>query len=153
MSPEGSSLLFQAVPAGLKFSEPEKRSLRQFTKVLEEQVAAGRTFCCLLTNDRELQRLNREFLQHDYPTDVLSFPEVSANGNLGELAISTERAAAQAAEFGHTVLDELRILMLHGVLHLTGMDHEQDRGEMARAERKWRLELGLPSSLIARSRQ
>jgi probable rRNA maturation factor len=153
MSPEGSSLLFQAVPAGPKFSLEDKRVLRQFAKAVEQQVADGRSFCCLLTGDRELQRMNREFLQHDYPTDVLSFPAASANGNLGELAISTERAAAQAAEFGHTLLDEVRILMLHGVLHLTGMDHERDQGEMARAEWKWRLEFGLPNSLIARTRQ
>jgi probable rRNA maturation factor len=153
MSPEGSSLLFQAVPASLKFSVQEKRVLREFTKTVEEQVAGGRSFCCLLTNDRELRRMNRDFLQHDYPTDVLSFPAASANGALGELAISTERAAAQAAEFGHTLLDEVRILMLHGVLHLPGMDHERDRGEMGRAERKWRTQLGLPNSLIARARQ
>ena len=125
----------------------------QFTKTVEEQVAGGRSFCCLLTNDRELQRMNREFLQHDYPTDVFPFRRHRPMALLGELAISTERAAAQAAEFGHTLLDELRILMLHGVLHLTGMDHERDRGEMARAERKWRIQLGLPNSLIARARQ
>lgn len=153
MSSEGSSLLFQAVPAALKLSVEDKRVLRQFTKTVEQHVTGGRSFCCLLTSDRELQRMNREFLQHDYPTDVLSFPAASANGSLGELAISTERAAAQAAEFGHTLLDELRILMLHGVLHLTGMDHEHDRGEMARAERKWRVQFGLPNSLIARTQQ
>ena len=153
MSPEGTSLLVQAVPASLKVTTDQKRILRQFMKTLREQVTAGRSFNCLLTNDRELQRLNRDFLQHDYPTDVLSFPAASADGELGELAISAERAAAQAAEFGHALIDEIRILMLHGVLHLTGMDHERDRGEMERAERKWRVQLGLPGSLIARSRQ
>ena len=97
--------------------------------------------------------MNREFLQHDYPTDVLSFPEASANGNLRRTRYFNRTGRGAGGRFGHTLLDELRILMLHGLLHLTGMDHEQDRGEMARAERKWRLELGLPSSLIARSRQ
>jgi probable rRNA maturation factor len=153
MSPEGTSLLVQAVPAHLKITADQKRVLRQFMKTLREQVTGGRSFNCLLTNDGELHRLNRDFLQHDYPTDVLSFPAASADSEVGELAISAERAAAQAAEFGHALIDEIRILMLHGVLHLTGMDHERDGGEMARAERKWRVQLGLPGSLIARSRQ
>ncbi len=67
------------------------------------------------------------------------------------MAISADRAEAQAVEFGHTRMDELRILMLHGLLHLAGMDHEHDSGEMARAERKWRAELNLPEPLIART--
>jgi ssRNA-specific RNase YbeY (16S rRNA maturation enzyme) len=58
----------------------------------------------------------------------------------------------QAAEFGHGRVDEVQILMLHGLSHLAGMDHKTDRGEMARAENKWREELGLPTSLIFRSR-
>ena len=68
------------------------------------------------------------------------------------MAISMERAAAQALAFGHTCLDEIRILMLHGVLHLIGLDHENDCGEMAKAERQWRSEFELPKTLIARSR-
>jgi probable rRNA maturation factor len=70
---------------------------------------------------------------------------------LGEIAISCERAKAQAEELGHGRVEEIRILMLHGVLHLTGMDHERDAGEMERAEQRWRIEFGLPSSLIARA--
>ena len=72
---------------------------------------------------------------------------------LGELAISLDRARAQAAEHGHTLDDELRILMLHGALHLAGFDHEHDQGEMARAESRWRKRLGLPNGLIERSGQ
>jgi len=98
-----------------------------------------------------LRRLNREFRGKDYPTDVLSFP--GSDGHLGDLAISAARARAQAREFGHTTEDELRILMLHGVLHLMGMDHEADNGRMARAERRWRRELGLPNGLIERVAQ
>ena len=70
------------------------------------------------------------------------------------LAISpsrSRRARAQASEYGHSIEDELRILMLHGVLHLKGMDHESDSGEMARAERRWRKKLGLPGGLIERA--
>ncbi len=87
---------------------------------------------------------------HDYATDVLSFPS-AGNGDLGELAISAERAAVQAEHFGHSRLDEIRVLMLHGVLHLTGLDHERDRGKMARAEGRWRTEFQLPGTLIART--
>jgi probable rRNA maturation factor len=149
--PDGSTLLFGAIPAHLKFSPEEKRTLRSFVRAVSRDIADGRTFTCLLTNDRELQRLNNDFLGHDYATDVLSFPAAHANGSLGEIAISVERAAAQAHEFGHSVADEIRILMLHGVLHLTGLDHERDGGEMQNAENEWRAEFGLPGALIARA--
>lgn len=102
---------------------------------------------CLITTDGELQRLNCEFRAKDYATDVLSFPSPDHGG---EIAISWDRAQAQAAEMGHSVDDELRILMLHGALHLIGMDHETDRGEMGRAEARWRKKLGLPVGLIER---
>jgi probable rRNA maturation factor len=69
---------------------------------------------------------------------------------LGDLAISAARARAQAREFGHSTEDEVRLLMLHGVLHLLGMDHETDRGQMARAEKRWRKALGLANGLIER---
>ncbi|HLH02865.1 MAG TPA: rRNA maturation RNase YbeY [Bryobacteraceae bacterium] len=147
------TLLFRALPSPNPLSAADRRALRAFAEQLTTEVAAGHAFLCLVTDDRELQRLNRTFLQHDYPTDVLSFPLASPNGGLGEIAISIERAAAQAAEFGHNLLDELRILMLHGLLHLTGLDHERDRGRMAQAERKWRHHFALPEGLIARSRR
>ena len=87
------------------------------------------------------------------PTDVLSFPALQslAQDFLGSLAISWQRAAAQAREYGHALESELRILMLHGVLHLLGMDHETDRGWMARTESRWRLRLRLPDGLIERA--
>src|SRR4051794_35307467 len=151
MSPSGSTVLYRALPKSLKISRQEKSELQAFASTLSGRIAEGRSFTCLMTNDRELQKLNREFLGHDYPTDVLSFPQNTAEDTLGDLAISVERAAAQAGEFGHDRLDELRVLMLHGLLHLTGMDHEADRGEMARAERRWRAALKLPSTLISRT--
>lgn len=151
MSADGSSVLFGAIPPGLRFSTEDKRALRRFARELERSVAGGSSFTCLITSDRELQRLNRDFLGHDDATDVLSFPSASENGSLGEIAVSSERANAQAAEFGHGHVDEIRILMLHGVLHLTGMDHERDLGEMDRAEQRWRSEFGLPATLIARA--
>jgi len=125
---EHSTVLFQVPTPGVSRS-----GVRSYAGTLERDVAEGKTFCCLITSDRELQRLNREFRKHDSVTDVLSFP--SADGNtLGEIAISFSRAKAQAGEYGHSVEQEIEILMLHGVLHLLGMDHETDRGQMARAE-------------------
>src|SRR5262249_10966331 len=112
----------------------------------------GRGITCLVTTDAELQSLNRTFRGKDYATDVLSFPPVGPNGDLGEIAISFDRATEQAAQLGHGVEDEIRILILHGALHLIGMDHEKDSGEMRRAETRWRKRLGLPSGLIERSR-
>ena len=129
-----------------------RRNLKAFAVRLEEQVTAGRRFTCLLSDDAELQRLNRQFLDRDYPTDVLSFPSPGPDGFLGEVAISMDRAAEQARERGHSLENEVEILLLHGVLHLLGMDHEKDRGRMARAERRHRQDLGLPAGLIERVR-
>jgi probable rRNA maturation factor len=127
-----------------------KRELREFAEAICTEVASGRPFTCLFTDDRELQRLNREFLGSDYPTDVLSFPAGDGSG-AGDLAISVARAREQAAGLKHSLGDELRILMLHGLLHLLGMDHDKDRGAMARAEKRWRRHFGLPVGLIERA--
>ena len=151
MSPGGSTVLFKDLPAKFRLTAPEKRLLNNFSRRLAEDVAGGLPFTCLITNDRELQRLNNQFLRHDYPTDVLSFPS-GMPGHLGELAISVERADAQASSFGHSRVDEIRVLMLHGLLHLAGMDHETDRGAMSRAENKWRAHFDLPVALIVRAK-
>jgi len=102
-----------------------------------------------ITSNRELQELNRLFRRKDKPTDVLSFP--SAMPELaGDLAISAEIAAANAADIGHSTETELKVLILHGLLHLAGYDHETDDGEMQAREMRLRQELGLPSGLIER---
>jgi probable rRNA maturation factor len=145
--PGESSFLFERCPRGI-----DRRRLRLFHARLQQEVADA-AFNCLLTRDARLKQLNRDFLGHDYPTDVLSFPDAGGNGMLGDIAISVDRAAEQAAAFGHTLEEELEILLLHGTLHLMGMDHENDRGRMARAETNWRKKLGLPHGLIGRSRQ
>jgi probable rRNA maturation factor len=127
--------------------------LRRFLGDITAKIAGGRDIICLITDDAHLRALNRQFRGQDYPTDVLSFPGAGAGtgvGAGGELAISLDAAVRQAAELGHSVEDELRILILHGVLHLTGMDHETDSGQMARAETAWRKRLGLPPGLIER---
>jgi probable rRNA maturation factor len=140
-----TSLLFQVATPGLA-----RRDARAFARRLESEVARGRSFCCLITNDDELRRLNRQFRKKDYATDVLSFPALENDDVLGEIAISFDQAKQQAAERHHRVGEEIAVLMLHGLLHLLGMDHETDRGQMARAERKWRSSLGLPAGLIER---
>lgn len=135
-------------------------SLESFAEVLRKRVAGKREFHCLITGDAELQKLNQQFLGKDYPTDVLSFPtttqvarSVEADGDLflGDIAISLARAKSQAREWHHSLEDELRILMLHGVLHLTGLDHETDSGEMKQTEMRWRKKLNLPVGLIERA--
>ena len=147
MASDGNLILYRRAGSGLP-----KRELRTFADRLCEEVGGGRPFTCMITDDRELSRLNRMFLGKDYATDVLSFPSGSRT-TLGDIAISVERARDQAAEHGHTEADEVRILMLHGVLHLIGMDHDRDRGAMARAEKRWRRMFGLPAGLIERSRR
>lgn len=115
-------------------------------------MAQGRPFACLIAGDAELRELNRNYLHKDYPTDVLSFPACGQADFLGDIAISLDRAREQAAEHGHAVEREIEILLLHGVLHLLGFDHENDRGRMRREESAWRERLALPVGLIERSR-
>jgi probable rRNA maturation factor len=106
----------------------------------------------LLADDSALRRLNKSFRGKNKSTDVLSFPtpvEV-AHSHAGDLAISLETAARQAAAYGHTLRDEVRVLLLHGLLHLAGGDHETDDGEMAVREAALRRELHLPTTLIER---
>jgi len=105
----------------------------------------------LLAGDAELRRLNRHFRGKNAATDVLSFPAGDAGlGVAGDLAISLETAVRQAKQFGHSLRDEVRVLLLHGVLHLAGFDHEADAGEMAAREAELRRELRVETSLIAR---
>src|SRR5580658_5259362 len=113
MPSQQSSLLFQVATPGVS-----RRDLRTFLKRLEAEVAEGRVFCCLITGDVELQRLNREFRGKDYPTDVLSFPSFRTasvsdrcmaslqkhplpygRGSVGEIAISYDAARRQSIEF------------------------------------------------------
>ena len=147
MPAEQTTLLFHSATPGFS-----RRPARAFAKRLASEVTGGRPFTCLITGDLEMQRLNRDFRKQDHATDVLSFPSRQTLGFLGDIAISFEHAQRQAAEYGHGIGQEIEILMLHGVLHLLGMDHENDGGRMARAEARWRARLGLPASLIERAR-
>ncbi len=114
----------------------------------------------LLADDATLKRLNLTFRGKNKATDVLSFPagdagDGSANGSgvAGDLAISLETAARQAAQYRHSLRDEVRVLLLHGTLHLAGFDHETDSGEMAARESELRCELRVATSLIERVTQ
>ena len=147
-SPDGSTVTFRRTPPDLR-----RRSVERFARRLQTEIAKGRPFACLITGDAELRRLNREFRGLDYSTDVLSFPASGPAIHLGDLAISLGRARAQAREFGHDIEQEIEILMLHGLLHLMGFDHEIDGGQMARAEKRWRARLGLANGLIERVRR
>jgi probable rRNA maturation factor len=146
MEPEPQSpvLIFQSRAAGIG-----RKPLRDYAARLSAEVARGGIFTCLFTGDRRLRELNRRFLGKDYATDVLSFPQASFP-SLGEIAVSVARARQQARDYGHSLEDELKILMLHGVLHLMGHDHESDSGSMRRLETRWRKRFGLPHGLIER---
>ena len=107
----------------------------------------------LVTGSHELRSLNRRFRRKDKPTDVLSFlpsPDFG-NGLAGDIAISAEIAKQNARLLGHSAALEIKILALHGVLHLAGYDHENDHGRMAGKEVELRRSLGLPAGLIERT--
>ena len=102
-----------------------------------------------LVSDAAMRRMNAQYRRADYATDVLSFPSETP-GVLGDIAIARGVAARQAKDQGHSEATELRTLALHGLLHLLGYDHEQDRGEMRRAEDRLRRRAGWPVGLITR---
>jgi probable rRNA maturation factor len=109
----------------------------------------------MVTSSAELRSLNRRFRGADRPTDVLSFPSPpvarrQASRVVGEVAISADIARENARRLGHSVADEVKILVLHGILHLAGFDHEHDHGEMARKESRLRRQLKLEAGLIER---
>lgn len=107
----------------------------------------------VLTSSRDMRALNRRFRGKDKPTDVLSFPPlpVVAEAFSGDIVISTDIACRNARLYQHAPAQELKILILHGMLHLAGYDHESDGGEMARREERLRRELGLSNGLIRRT--
>ena len=129
-----------------------RSGLSRFLGVAQAVVGLKGGVEVLLAGDRTLRRLNREYRGKDKATDVLSFPAADELAGLhgGDLAISLDTAKRQAEEHGHTLRDEVRVLLLHGLLHLSGMDHETDRGEMAEREGELRGRLRLPNGLIER---
>jgi len=102
----------------------------------------GSSATIAFVSDKNIRKLNHQFRQIDKATDVLSFP-ADEETNLGDIAISVETAAAQAKDNGLTFENEIAQLILHGLLHLTGYDHETDNGEMNRLELRLRKRLGI----------
>ena len=143
----------QALPSERDTRVPSTRALARFLGAAQAAVRLRGQVCVLLTTDRNIRRLNRQFRGKDKATDVLSFPapEAVAREVAGDLAVSVPTALRQAREQGHTLAIEIKVLILHGLLHLAGFDHESDDGQMARREKLLRARLRLPQGLIERA--
>ena len=129
-----------------------RRRLQRFAKRACRVAGLKGGVTVLLASNREMRSLNHRFRGKRQATDVLSFPApASSSGFAGDIAISVEIASRNARELGHATSREVEILMLHGILHLAGYDHENDRGEMASKEELLRGKLALPSGLIKRN--
>lgn len=137
----------------VKIEPPLKATLTRFTRKAQSLVKLRGEVNILLTSESVIRKLNREFRGKDKATDVLSFPAEgpAALGIAGDLAISVPAAKRQAEMQGHSLPTELKVLLLHGLLHLAGYDHETDAGQMERRERQLRKILGLPLGLIERT--
>lgn len=133
---------------------PSPRTLARFLRDAQAAVRLRGQVSVLLTTDAKIRRLNRQFRGQNKATDVLSFPapQTVAGEVAGDLAVSLPTALRQAREQGHPLAIEIKVLILHGLLHLAGYDHESDTGQMARRERQLRGRLGLPQGLIERAR-
>jgi probable rRNA maturation factor len=147
-----------AVPAPAKsLRTPSTRTLGRFLSGAQAAAGLPGQVTVLLATDATIRDLNRRFRGKDQVTDVLSFPaKPFKNTNAteqfaGDVAIGVETARRQAVEQGHTLATEIKVLILHGLLHLAGYDHETDAGKMHRRERQLRERLGLPHGLIERA--
>ena len=115
-------------------------------------VRARGVLVLVLVSDAHMRQLNRRFAGRDRVTDVLTFPAAPRQAEeLGDVVIATGVAARQARRAGHSLRTELRVLALHGLLHVLGYDHHTDRGTMARLERRLRRKGDLREGLIERA--
>jgi probable rRNA maturation factor len=133
-----------------KLQGVSESGLARFTARARRAAGVSGGVDVLLTGDAEMRRLNRRFRRKDRTTDVLSFPD-GADGRGGDIAISAATAARNARRLGHTPAQEIKALILHGLLHLAGYDHASDHGQMARREARLRRQLELPVSLTERA--
>lgn len=131
-----------------RYPEAGARRIRPWLTRAVAAVAPGApSLTVRFVSDREMRRLNRDFRHQDKATDVLSFPgapptdAADIRGHLGDVAIAVPTAVRQATARGHSPARELKILMLHGLLHCLGHDHETDDGEMERLEHQLRQRL------------
>ena len=135
-----------------------------FSESLPPELKLAGEVTLLLASSAQLRRLNRQFRGQDYATDVLSFPSENSSrqrpkprssrtpaGYAGDIAISADIARQNGKALGHGIAIEIKTLILHGLLHLAGYDHESDNGRMARKELRLRRALGLPEGLIERA--
>jgi probable rRNA maturation factor len=135
---------------------PSAQTLARFLKSAQAAVGLKGQVTVLLTTDEAIRGLNKRFRAKNKATDVLSFPAEGANRGsgaeriAGDLAISVTTALRQAKEQEHPLWTEIKVLILHGLLHLAGFDHEIDDGKMARREGLLRGKLRLPQGLIER---
>ncbi len=128
----------------------DQAALRRFGTRALKLIGLEGDVAILVTTNRRMRELNRWYRQKNYATDVLSFPGTPKLDHAGDIAISGEIAERNARKLGHSHDDELKVLILHGMLHLGGYDHDADGGEMAGLEDHIRSRLGLPNSLIKR---
>jgi len=150
-------VILQKKVAGLSLG-----TLNRFVARARQLAKLPGTVNVLITTSASIRNLNRRFRGKDKATDVLSFPSSFPNAvrgdgakaawSVGDIAISANIASENAARLGHSPAEEIKILALHGILHLAGFDHERDNGEMARKEANLRRALGLPVALIERER-
>jgi probable rRNA maturation factor len=140
---------------------PIAKGLGRWLSRIAPRSARG-TLAIAILPDKKVRELNRKYRDKDRPTDVLSFPATGevfpGDGGksvptpfLGDIAISRGIARKQAKLLGHAPATEVRVLALHGLLHLLGYDHDSDGGRMAQVEARLRRKAGLPSGLIARA--
>jgi probable rRNA maturation factor len=170
MTPEGQrrhSTRLSVVVGNERGRAPVARGLSRWLTHIAPARARG-TVSLAIVSDHRVRALNRQYRGLDAATDVLSFPEEDATTRtpsvwrassrsraqsrfLGEIVIARGVAKRQARAAGHSESTELRVLALHGLLHLIGYDHETDRGVMRRIERRLRRKGGLPGGLIDRA--
>ncbi len=133
-------------------------SLERFVTRARRAVGLRGIVNVCVTSSAAMRSLNSRFRGMNKATDILSFPSAKSSASsvratrefAGELAISAEIAVQNSVRLGHSAAQEVKVLVLHGILHLAGLDHERDNGEMAREEAKLRRSLKLPTSLTER---
>lgn len=137
----GASAIELSVQNPRRYPEAADPALKPWLlRLLEALAPAAGSFGARFVSDREMHRLNLSHRGHDHTTDVLSFAgaRTPEGWHLGDVVISIPQTRRQAADAGHPVGRELRVLLLHGVLHCLGHDHERDGGAMERLERRLR---------------
>jgi probable rRNA maturation factor len=136
----------------------DEAALERFVLRAKHATGLKATVNVLVTSSAELRTLNRQFRGKNKATDVLSFPSPPRGRGLrpglgGEIAVSADIAVKNAVQLGHSTAEEVKVLVLHGILHLAGFDHERDNGQMARKELILRRKLKLPVGLTERMQQ